>query len=440
METFLFYIAKSVVSLALLYSVYWLFLKKDTFFFMNRFYLMGSIVLSIILPFFNFSLGTVSPDIKYVELLQTITITEKGFSNAVNSNLNIVQIVMIAYITGVVLFSLRFLFQIVQISRLLKRFSITRKEGLYIVSTDANYAPFSFFNLIFLNDKMNKDDAEKIIAHELIHVKQHHSFDIVVLELLTIFQWFNPFVWFIRYSLKEIHEYLADEGVLLKGYEKVQYQQLLLTMSIGAQVNDLSNNFNKSLIKRRFIMMTKMKSSLPARLKIMLVIPFIASFILVFACSNKENPVPLVQDNVTNPESQINSDVPPPPPPPPVPGSVEEQNAKNSNGESGKKVYKTVETLPEFKGGQNAMINYLVSNIKYPENAKKKGIQGKVFVAFIVGETGKVSNVRVVKGVNAELDAEAVRVVASMPDWNPGKDKGKAVDVELTLPIQFKLN
>src|SRR3989339_172941 len=440
MEAFFFYTVKSIASLTLLYSVYWLFLKKDTFFFMNRFYLMGSIVLSLFLPLFSFPVSVDATGDQYAELLQTITITENGFNSALNENLNIYQVLMIIYITGATLFLFRFLFQILQLSRLVKRFGITRKEGLYIVSTDANYAPFSFFNLVFLNDKMQKDDAEKIIAHELIHVKQFHSFDIVVLELLTVFQWFNPVVWFFRYSLKEVHEYLADEGVLLKGYEKAKYQQLLLTMSIGAQVNDLSNNFNKSLIKRRFIMMTKMKSPLPARFKIMLVIPFISAFILVFACSNKENPEPLVQDNVTNSESQINSDVPPPPPPPPVPGSVEEQNAKNSIGESGKKVHKTVEVMPEFKGGHEAMVNFLIANVKYPENAKKKGIQGKVFVSFIVGKKGKISNVRVVKGVNQELDAAAVRVVASMPDWNPGKDKGKTVDVELTLPIQFKLN
>ena len=96
--------------------------------------------------------------------------------------------------------------------------------------------------------------------------------------------------------------------------------------------------------------------------------------------------------------------------------------------------------MPEYKGGQEAMMKFVVENVKYPEEAKKNGIQGKVFISFTVTKTGKLENIKVLKNLNDLLDAEALRVISTMPDWVPGESKGTAVDVEVTLPIMFKLS
>lgn len=180
-----------------------------------------------------------------------------------------------------------------------------------------------------------------------------------------------------------------------------------------------------------------MKSGLPARFKILLVVPFIAAFLMVFACSNKQNSdnANLSSVNSTGNDSTDNSLLPPPPPPPPP---IENANDNNLSA-TGDKVCEKADVMPQFVGGNEAMTNFLINNVKYPEKAKKAGKTGKVYVSFIVDVKGKVSNVKVVKSVDPELDAEAVRCVSLMPDWTPGKDKGKAVSVQLILPINFQL-
>lgn len=162
-------------------------------------------------------------------------------------------------------------------------------------------------------------------------------------------------------------------------------------------------------------MMTKPKSASTARLKMLLSVPLIAIFILAFSCSNEPK---------QSEKSALDSE---------TPAIIQ---ATNDNDE----VYTVVENPPVFAGGNEEMTKFLVNNVKYPENAREKGIQGKVFVSFVVEKTGKVTKAELVKSANPELDAEALRVVSMMPDWTPGKQGGEVVNVQLTVPISFKLN
>ncbi len=406
MENFIIYVAESSLCLVILYMVYWLFLKKDTFFAANRFYLITSIILSLIIPALNFNIGNVKPESGYGYVLDTVTITSTSLKQSYFENLSIYSMLFILYFIGVSFFLMRFAFQMHQLSRLIKRFGITNKEGLNIIFTDASYAPFSFFNFIFMNRDMRNDDVEKILAHELIHVKQRHSFDIFITEMLVIFQWFNPIVWFYRHSLKEIHEYLADEGVLMKGHGKIYYQQLLLSMTTGIPVTEITNNFNKSLIKRRFIMMTKIKSKMPAKFKIMFAAPVIAGLILMFACTKN--------------------------------GNTSTALSENGKGNANKQI-SVAEEMPQFSGGTEAMYKYMAENIKYPQAAKEKGIQGKVWVSFNIDTDGSITDVKLVQDIGGGCGEEAVRVVKAMPKWIPGKSKGKPVKVQMNLPVLFTL-
>jgi TonB family protein len=318
-----------------------------------------------------------------------------------------------------VFFAIRFIIRLSYLIILTKRFGITKISGINYVFTDEKYAPFSFFNLVFINKKISKFDAEKIVAHEQIHVKQYHTLDILFFELLVIFQWFNPIVWLYKQSIKEVHEFLADKGVLTKGYEKKSYQQLLLALCMSINVTDLTNNFNTSQIKRRFIMMTKMKSGLIAKVKFMVVVPIIVITMVFIACNDTESKKPENSKSTTD--------------------SVKEQTqAVQANVDE--PIFNEVEEMPVFGKTNNDLSNYLASNIKYPKVAMEKGIQGKVFISFVVTKTGEVANVKVEKPVNELLDAEAVRVVSTMPKWTPGMDKRNPVNVKLTLPINFKLN
>ena len=280
------YLIQSLICLVMFYLVFFAFLRKDTFFHVNRFYLVGAVVFSLLIPLFDFNLSINGLQSTYNNIIETIVITPVSNYLEGGGDFSVYNIIFIVYITGASLFFCRFLFQIFQLVFLIRKFGITREEGLKIVFTDRNYNSFSFFDIIFLSSgKINKSEIDKILAHEKIHVKQRHSIDILILEILIIVQWFNPIVWLYRFSIKGVHEYLADEGVVLQGYNKKSYQELLLSQAMGIQVNDLTNSFNQSLIKKRIIMMTKLRSKTKARFKILAIVPVLALLLMAFSGS-----------------------------------------------------------------------------------------------------------------------------------------------------------
>jgi TonB family protein len=406
--------------MGLLYLVYALFLRKDTFFSINRFYLAGSLAFSAIMPLLRFGDLAQATIPEYSYLLETIMITPSGISGVVSSHMGIFQVLIVAYVTGAAIFLVRFLVQLGQLGLLIRKYGVTRSEGLRLVLIHREYSPFSFFNLIFINSRdYQPGQLHEIIEHEKVHIRQGHTLDLFMLEIMTILQWFNPFIWMYRRSLKGIHEFLADEGVLLKGTRISEYQQRLLNQALGIQLNDLTNNFNQSLLKRRFIMMTKRRSGLLARLKPLLALPVVILMAMAFSITGGNSAI--AQD--TQKKADVKAA---------TPASTQEEDGK---------VFQEVAKMPEFRGGQDALVQYVVSNVKYPEEAKKKGVTGKVFVQFIVDKNGKVKDAKVLRAVDPELDAEALRVIATMPDWTPGlNEKGNPVNVAVTLPIQFSLD
>lgn len=431
MNTLPVYLAQSGISLALLYAVYWLFLRKETFFNVNRTYLVLSVLFSLLFPLLRFKFFIpAGEETTFYVLLDAVTISSSKIEQTFTQNRSALEYFIIVYFTGVSIFGARFIFQIGQLLWIVNKYGITRHEGMRVVFVDSNYSPFSFFNIIFINRKeMNQENIGEIIAHEQVHVRQNHSIDLILLEFLTIVQWFNPVIWFYRTSVKSVHEYLADEGVLQSGYNPVSYQQALLGQTLGIQVNDLTNNFNHSLLTKRFIMMTKNKSNQLAKLKALLVAPLAFMLAVAFTTS----PVVQTMAQVESKKQQQESPTPPPVPPPPP--NAELQNPQ----EADVPIFVVVEVMPEFPGGDEARMKYLVENIKYPEEARKKGIQGTVYVTFIVEKDGKISEVRVLRGIGGGCDEEAIRVVENMPNWTPGKQRGEAVRVQFNMPFRFTL-
>jgi len=428
MNSLFIILIQSSASIILLYLVYHIFLRKDTFFKTNRFYLVTSLLFSVIVPFIDLSRILPNQDGVLLVILDPIIITPDGIQQSVEANTGLYNILLSIYLTGVVIFSLRFVYQLFQIYTLTRKFGIDRKQGLRMVFTNKNYSPFSFFNLVFLDKKdIDSPGYQKIIAHERVHVEQWHSLDLLILEFITIFLWFNPFIWLYRHAVKTLHEYLADEGVLHSGVDANVYSALLFEQSTGIQVNDLANNFSKSLLKRRFTMMTKSRSKQIARAKLLFALPLALSTLLLISFS----PDMIAQEDVKaqpqKTEKVVTKQGPEDPPPPPKP-------------QDEVPIFTVVEVMPKYPGGNEAMYKYLGENIKYPEKAKKEGIQGKVFVTYVVEKDGSISNVKILRGVEESLDKEAMRVIAAMPKWKPGTQNGKAVRVQYTLPIKFTLN
>lgn len=224
-------------------------------------------------------------------------------------SIGITDILWLVFLLGAGLLLVRFVYQLIQLLLLIKKNGYHEYEQVKTVFIENDSAPFSFFNFIFINKShISERDFQRILAHELAHIKQHHSLDLIALELLTIVQWFNPFVWPYKKSLKETHEYLADNAVIAQGCSRARYQLLILEQHVGLRLFEITNNFSRSLIKRRITMMTKNKSKRWAKAKLLLIIPLFCFLMLAFADPKPSKNAALTAQNSTQDETVIRDD------------------------------------------------------------------------------------------------------------------------------------
>lgn len=346
MISFLLYLFETGLCLSVLYLVYVLFFRKETYFNFNRFYLICILVFSLIIPVIHISFHvssietieesvgdigkfrgyytnliaktdpeyTASPYIKYKAAIFeendlysnsiTSNIVEQNSNNNTNrstsytdNSVNIAKIIILIYLTGVALFLVRLIFLVWSLLRIIKKNTKTYSNGYTIILLNEDIPPFSFFKYIFINKEVIKlDEYEQILAHEKTHVEQRHSFDLFLAHGITVFQWFNPLVWQLQKAIKTTHEYIADSKVVDQGFELFDYQSLLLRQLISIRSVELVNNFNLLFIKKRITMMTKNKSGLTAKLKALLVIPTAVAVFMIFANLTIKSPA----INVTN--------------------------------------------------------------------------------------------------------------------------------------------
>lgn len=466
------FIIESGISLSFLSLIYILFLRKETFFKLNRLFLLGSVLFSVILPFLKFKIFAPQPVMlaeitvtPYRNLIEAVTVYSRGFSGTVEQAILSTNLLIIIYLLGIVFFFGRFLFRVIQLLLLVRKNQVQALDGFKLVVLEKEVSPFSFMEYVFVSYSLKqKEGHERMILHELEHVKQGHSFDVFILELLTVFQWFNPFMWILRRAIRENHEYLADQAVLTSGVNRGYYKKLLLDQFVGGQLV-MANNFNYSLIKSRIKMMSKIKSSKLAITKTMFGILVAAALVIAFACEQKESVV--VEQPVEEQIVKINLSTL-------QDGKVkieasEEEIIKlksmfsedsgfeiitDSLGnvllskkeiitpktlDKNEQVFFIVEDMPEFPGGELALRKHIANAVKYPEIAQEKGIQGKVYVTFVVSKDGSIADCKIARGVDPSLDKEALRVVNDLPKWKPGKQRGKAVNVSYTVPINFVL-
>ncbi len=417
MNDIFLYLLKVTACTAAFYFIYFAFLKNETFFRLNRFYLIFTVLGSFILPLFHVSNQAIKIPSAFSETLNTVNV----FSNqslVTNFSLNIFLLIFIIYIGITSFFLIRYLFRIIMLSsNFINKSEITPVGNFKLIKTNKDIPPCSFFNYIIIPNRLiGSCDLPKILTHENVHVKQMHSVDNLLIELITALLWFNPFVWKIKTAIKNTHEYLADEGVVEQGFDTTGYRLLLLEHAVGFKLG-LANNLNQSITLKRMIMLNKSKSNWAAKLKVLSVIPVLFFLIGVFSCeSEMKNPENIAKDALSLDQSE----------------EIIEKNSTDS-------VFTTAENSPEFPGGNDAFMNFIASNVKYPQVAKETGISGKVFVQFVVSKDGNVIDVKIAKGVDKLLDEEALRVIKSLPNWTPGKNRGVAVNVQFTIPINFQL-
>ncbi len=296
MSLFFNYIIESTISLSVLYIFYELFLKKDTWFRFNRYYLLFGLVFSFVLPLLDFSTSSLVVNSENQFEFNNITNLGTTISSIEENTIRSfpkINYLMLMYIIIGSFYLVRFLFQLFKIIKTVNAYEKINYRKFKIVLVEKDSAPFSFFHYIFINKNdygspdnpdsyKDRDEANELLVHEMIHARQKHSFDIILLELLLVFQWFNPFIYWYRLALKEIHEFLADQGVIIKNHDKVAYQKLILEQIEKSFSVSLTSQFNYSLTKKRIKMMTRINSSKLSRLKAMLVLPLIVILLSAF--------------------------------------------------------------------------------------------------------------------------------------------------------------
>lgn len=447
------------VYLVLFFGFYALLLKRETFFQLNRLYLVSAALLSFLMPL-------IQPAwIKSLFITQTVHASIYGspviayqFKPVADTPITIGELLAVTYLAGVGFLILRFAWQLISLRRV-------------ISSPDAN-APYAFFNKVQVDNDLSENEI--IATHEQVHARQLHSADVLIIEAVMIVNWFNPVVYFYRFAIKHIHEFIADSYTLRNGTDKADYAMLLLNQTFNAPQHQLvSNFFNRSLLKQRIMMLQKNRSARIKLVKYGLSAPlFILMLILSAATVNTSNAVTKVNGFATRvfatPANKLTIIKLMPP-------SVDANSVSKKIGETNKRIaslvkneitlaqikaqhpkhlaevtitdtiplklnepiFSAVEKEPQFPGNFSA---FLGKNIRYPAEDKNNNVQGKVFIQFIVEKDGSLSNFVVLRAPSQSLGDEAIRVLSSSPKWAPGYQNGRAVRVMYTVPISFALS
>lgn len=422
------YLLQVNVGLILFYALYKLVCTRDTFFRSRRFILIVSLVLPFILPFIDVREWLESRDrmimlthFDYSAVLPEIVVGSEAVETG-NRVFVLSEWIGYLYLAGVVVLLVRLAVQAFSLYRLIVRMPEKEINGVRIKCLNDPSGPFSFFRWIFMNPAaVKEDEISEILTHEMAHVKQHHSVDVLLAEMVSICCWMNPFAWLLKREVRLNLEFLADRKVMEAGFATKSYQYHLLGLAYNHKYG-LSNNFNFSHLKQRIIMMNKKKSNGAGHIKYALFV--LPAFALLVAgnisCSQDASQTEDVKEEVVAPVSPEAKEAP-------------------ADSTAKEEVFMVAEQMPEFPGGMKEMLKFLQDNVKYPENAMKNNVQGRVIVQFVIEKDGTPTEFKVLRSVDPELDAEALRVMKAMPKWKPGMQKGQVVRVKFTVPVSFKL-
>ena len=405
MTPFLLYIGRSSLYLALFYAFFLLVMRRTTFFRLNRILLLAGTLACFLLPFFRLRTVT-APSAMAGPLTEVGSALADGPSAAAPF-----PYLEVLYAAGFLAALISTIAALVRMLRCIRQGSPERLEdGTWLVLTNAGIPSFSWGRTVV----MSRKDAETnpvILLHEKAHIQKKHSLDILLFTAVTLVHWFNPLVWITLSELKLLHEYEADDAVLEKGIDATQYQLLLVRKAVGEKRFTLANGFQHAKLKNRIDMMLSKPTSPWRRLTWLAILPFLAGTMFL-ANPVRAKDVPSDTPTVQTPDTTKTVDF----------------------------AFIDPEFKPTFNGGDaNEFAKWVNGQLVYPQVAKDARTQGRVTLSFVIETDGKVDEVKVLRGASPELDAEAVRVVSSSPDWKPGIVNGKPVRVRYLFPIIFQL-
>lgn len=498
------FLIESSICLLVFYAYYQLFQKKETCFHYNRVYLIISSLFSLIIPWLNIPLSAPSETLSILMVEPVVYLPEVVVNQSAptqNQTMSWVTILPLIYLGGILIFAIRLVWQFWHIMRIIKQNKTSVNSGPYIqvIPTHGKTATFSFFQYLFWDNTNQLKEAEqhRILAHEKVHIQEKHSLDILYFEILAILFWFNPIIHLYKKAIQDVHEYIADYKVLRQD-DKQQYIETLVKQSLQQMNLSVVNHFNKSQIMKRINMMEALGKKIfwP---KLLFIIPLAVLMFVAFSCQEEEvlpfnlsgqisapagwnilpgqdinNQMDMVLSKFKQAQPESNFYVLQPQVSVPfidavnqfiavqeqwkiayinhpqnmvvaefsASGQFESRNELMANQQElpVDEVFTIVEDQPEPIGGMQGFYKYITNELSYPLEMQQQGIEGKVFIQFIVNKQGQLTEAKVIKGIHPMLDQEALRVIKNSPQWIPGKQRGEAVNVRMIIPITFKVS
>jgi len=410
------YLWEGTICLTLLWLFFKVFLERNTFFAWNRAFLLSALIVALVFPALNLTgisginLGNES----FVLQLPTFEFDGSNQLQSATSLFSLSNLLLGVYFTGMLFTLCRFLIGIVSLIVQTRKAKATYR-GKYTLLEHPTFEPSSFFHLIFLPEGalQMQQKVDWIIAHETTHADYRHSLDKLLLQVVKIVFWFYPIHRMYEKALEVLHEYQVDKQ-MTQSFPLEEYARLLLNLAKPKNPGLLVHNFNQFQIKKRLTMMTQPKSKWMARSMYAFALPLFACLFVLISCEPNED-MPILE-------------------------AQEDENIVTTEMIMKEGVFDVVEDMPVPSGGMEGWNNYLSANLEYPQAAKDAKKEGTVYVVFTVTKEGNIEQASVLRGVDGNLDQEALRVVKNSPNWIPGQQKGENVNVKMRLPIRFKLN
>ena len=421
MTPFLLYIARAGLYLGVFYAFYLLFMRRTTFFRLNRALLLAGSFLCLLLPFFRLRTVTAAATASDLALVATGTETAE---QVVRAAFPWKEVLLGVYAAGLLATLALYLVSVWRMGRLMRGGESMDMEGCRLFLLDEDVPSFSWGRKVVMSRK-DLQQNPAIFTHEMMHVRCRHSLDLLLFFPLQLLFWWNPLVWITREELRLLHEYEADEGVIQKGIDATGYQLLLVRKAVGEHRFTLASGFQHAKLKSRIEMMLKPGSSRWMRWSYLALVPVLACFMFICNPARAVNPQmenEVVADEITDVQDAPVQDTPAP-----------EQQAAPSRKRSEAIL---LEQMPTFNGGDSSEFSRWVND----QLDIQSDISGRVLVQFVVGTDGMVRNVEVMRSLREDLDNAVVQIVSSSPRWEPGINaQGEPVQVHFAIPVVFQI-
>lgn len=491
------YSLRSAFVLAMLYIPYMLMLRKESFFHLNRIVLLSILLLSLALPLLDvhslaweglapvqtlFRPASAGSDVQVSAVLMP-EVDVRAAQVIGSPALGAWHYVSLVFVVVMVAVFLWHVCQVVQMGVVMRRGSLwwQTSDGVHVYCHAEEVAPYSWMRSVVISERDYRENGREILLHEMAHVRARHSLDLLLLALVQTLQWWNPLVYILGSSMRDVHEYQADDSVLRHGVSARDYQLLLIKKVVGSGSYAFANNFDHSLIIKRITMMQKSKSAKWMCSKVLYILPMatlaLSAFATVQSTALPANgndtagaAVGKVSTLTVNKQAEVQKDAAFA-----LPSAGSQAGKDDTDSVKVSADYCAMAAVyPSFPGGDAELFAFLCKTIHYPAKAMELGVQGRVFVRFLVEKDGSISDIRIIKEIadaaklhatianarakdgkaekvdeaacQAAVDAcneEVIRVVKAMPKWTPAyRDKAKTQPcaTHFCIPVMFRLS